>query len=110
LALTITYRFDITWAGKTYANVGDGKPVDAKTDRPGQVTLDCTNGCSVDVPGPGLAVVYIGGAAEEKPSGTSSSLLPSGTNSSSDKKNTALRVCASGFAMATVLLSVVFLS
>jgi hypothetical protein len=44
-------EFDVSWAGTTYNGVLDGKPVPDTSGRPGIVTLDCSNGCSVDVPG-----------------------------------------------------------
>jgi hypothetical protein len=43
--------FDVSWAGMTYKGITDGKPVPDTSGRPGVAILDCSNGCSVDVPG-----------------------------------------------------------
>lgn len=52
----------ITWGGGTFAGVGDGKLVPAT----GLGTVvnkqfDCSNGCTVNVSGPGMALVCVGG-------------------------------------------------
>jgi hypothetical protein len=89
-------QYDISWAGKTYHNTGDGMMVDDNSGRPGVTTLDCSKGCSVDVPGPGMALVFVAPeAASANPSSdtkaggssTSSASGANGTNSSSNNKN-----------------------
>jgi hypothetical protein len=50
-APNLNEQFDISWAGQTFHNVGDAKPVPDTSGRPGVITLDCSKGCSVDVPG-----------------------------------------------------------
>lgn len=50
---------NIAWGGQTFANVGDGKPVPTTaTWAPVNAELDCSNGCSINVSGPGLAVAF----------------------------------------------------
>lgn len=44
---------DITWAGLTWANSQDGQPAGEQEYQ----SLACANGCDVQVPGPGAAVV-----------------------------------------------------
>jgi hypothetical protein len=50
-APNLNEQFDISWAGQTFHNVGDAKPIPDTSGRLGIVTLDCSKGCSVDVPG-----------------------------------------------------------
>lgn len=64
-------QFDISWAGQTYHTTGDGIMIADKSGRPGIGVLDCSSGCSVDVPGPGVALVYVAAA---EPSNTSKSV------------------------------------
>ncbi|EPQ53924.1 hypothetical protein GLOTRDRAFT_77790 [Gloeophyllum trabeum ATCC 11539] len=54
LAPSVRERTDISWAGQTVGAVGDlqGEQVTAQ--------VDCWDGCEVQVPGPGLAVVWVG--------------------------------------------------
>ncbi|KAI0751549.1 glycoside hydrolase family 79 protein [Daedaleopsis nitida] len=69
-ALTIRYlaagsvneKTEIAWGGKTYAGVGDGVAVDASfaASVPDK-TVACPGGCTIQVPGPGIAVVFLGG-------------------------------------------------
>jgi hypothetical protein len=50
------------WGGMTYANVMDGKLVNITAPwAPASIHVDCSKGCDIDVPGPGLAVVFVGG-------------------------------------------------
>ena len=60
LAPNITEQTNISWAGQLVEVNGELVP-DA-----GQVTdvLPCTDGCTVDVPGPGLAVVWLDGDSQ----------------------------------------------
>ncbi|KAI0082446.1 glycoside hydrolase family 79 protein [Panus rudis PR-1116 ss-1] len=53
---------EISWNSLTYNGVGDGLAVNATFSSAwANQTLDCTQGCSVQVPGPGVAVVLVGG-------------------------------------------------
>ncbi|KZT27245.1 glycoside hydrolase family 79 protein [Neolentinus lepideus HHB14362 ss-1] len=54
LASAVDARTGITWAGQTVGEVGDlqGDQVTVNTD--------CWNGCAIQIPGPGLAVVWVG--------------------------------------------------
>jgi hypothetical protein len=54
-------KIAITWGGGTFAGAGDGEIVPATG--PGTATnqqLDCSKGCTVNVPGPGMALVSVG--------------------------------------------------
>ena len=52
-ASNITEQTAITWAGQTVGGNGDLQGEQT------MVTVDCSNGCNVTVPGPGLAVVWL---------------------------------------------------
>jgi len=53
---------NIGWGGKTFANVIDGEMVETEAIwAPANVQVDCTNGCAVNVPAPGMAIVFAGG-------------------------------------------------
>lgn len=53
---------NIGWGGMTFANVIDGEMVETEAIwAPANVQVDCTNGCAVNVPAPGMAVVFAGG-------------------------------------------------
>jgi hypothetical protein len=61
---------NISWGGKTFAGVGDGKnAVDASWTTPNQ-NLDCTNGCNFNAPRDSMAVVFLDNAQFAEISGT----------------------------------------
>ena len=86
VAGSVNEKTEIAWGGKTYAGVGDGVPVDATfaASVPDK-TVSCSGGCTIQVPGPGIAVVFIGGqhntttggdngsTSEDSPSGAGNS-------------------------------------
>ena len=50
---------NIAWGGQTFVNVGDGKPVSTNASwAPVNAEVDCSKGCLINVPGPGLAVIF----------------------------------------------------
>lgn len=53
LAPNITEQTNITWAGQTVGSNGDLQDGQSTDFRP------CRNGCSIDVPGPGLALIWL---------------------------------------------------
>ncbi|TFY75759.1 hypothetical protein EWM64_g8253 [Hericium alpestre] len=64
VAPAINEVFNIAWGGQTLNGVGDGKLVNATWQSNGvsaqdfvDKQVDCSNGCTINVPGPGLAVV-----------------------------------------------------
>ncbi|KAH9482581.1 hypothetical protein JR316_0004681 [Psilocybe cubensis] len=67
---------NIAWGGQTFANAGNGELVSAGNASWAvpDAQLDCTNGCTVQVPAPGMAVVFAGGLPP-KTSSTSTTLL-----------------------------------
>lgn len=78
-APTATETANVTWGNFTYSGVGDGMPVAATTQWTDR-TYACADGCTVQVPGPGMAVVFITGPpSTTNTTGTTSS--PSGTSS-----------------------------
>lgn len=54
----VTERTDITWAGQTIGQNGDLRG-DQET-----ISMKCEAGCSIDVPGPGAALVLLGSATK----------------------------------------------
>ena len=53
---------NIGWGGETYAGVGDGKLIKSSaTWAPANLYVDCSKGCEIDVPAPGMAVAFAGG-------------------------------------------------
>lgn len=61
-AKSLGEQVDISWGGETLAGVGNGvlNKTSASWATPNKA-LDCTNGCSVDVPPTSLAVVFVRG-------------------------------------------------
>ena len=60
-AQSLQENLNIAWGGQSFVNVGDGKPVSINASwAPANAEVDCSSGCSINVPGPGLAVVFAG--------------------------------------------------
>ncbi|OSC98987.1 glycoside hydrolase family 79 protein [Trametes coccinea BRFM310] len=60
-APSVSEKTNIAWGGKTYAGVGDANPVDATfSSSVPDKNMSCSGGCTIQVPGPGLAVVFLG--------------------------------------------------
>ena len=57
-APSIQEKWNITWGGKTWNGAVDGNPVNATNGQPG-LSLDCSAGCTINVPNPGLALVLV---------------------------------------------------
>ena len=55
-------KTQISWGDLTFASVGDGNAVQATFESvvPDK-KVDCSQGCTIDVPGPAAAVVFVGG-------------------------------------------------
>jgi hypothetical protein len=61
-------KWNITWGGKTWKGTSDGNPVDAPAGQ--DLRLDCSAGCTINVPNPGLALVLVNKALPQgAPSG-----------------------------------------
>ncbi|THH04081.1 hypothetical protein EW145_g5783 [Phellinidium pouzarii] len=60
LAANITEKTDITWAGQTVGSNGDLQGTQAMD------VIDCADGCTIAVPGPGLAVVWLEPASDQQ--------------------------------------------
>lgn len=73
-APNVTESKAISWGGLTLADVNDGKLVSSNTAPDQQIS--CQNGCSVDVPAPGVALVFLNSsdpAIKTQPDGSKSS-------------------------------------
>lgn len=57
-APSATETTDIAWGNQTFAGAGDGSLGPAKTDWADKM-FTCAQGCTVQVPGPGMAVVFV---------------------------------------------------
>ncbi|KAF8914179.1 glycoside hydrolase family 79 protein [Gymnopilus junonius] len=65
---------NIAWGGETFANVSDGKPIAANASwAPANSQIECSNGCTINVPGPGMAVVFANGAPGSQTTTTTAS-------------------------------------
>jgi hypothetical protein len=95
-------KTNIAWGGQTYAGTGDGKIVKSDASwAAADTTVDCTNGCDVNVPAPGIAVVFLAGApsqtsASDAPSQTSASDAPSQTSASDALSESGVMIWRSG--------------
>ena len=56
-APTIQEKWDITWSGKTWKDTKDGLPLDTGSGQ--DLIIECSAGCTVNVPSPGLALVLV---------------------------------------------------
>lgn len=85
-APSATETTNIIWGNQTYAGSGDGTPVNAQTQWQDK-TVACSSGCTVQVPGPGMAVVFISGnptvTAANNASNNNNGTKSGGSNSSS---------------------------
>lgn len=83
-AQTLQEATNIAWGGETFVNVGDGIPVSTNASwAPVNSEVDCSDGCSIYVPGPGLAVVF----ASQPPQAQSSGNPTSSGNAASPTKS-----------------------
>ncbi|KAL0949351.1 hypothetical protein HGRIS_009421 [Hohenbuehelia grisea] len=68
-AASAAEKTNIAWGGKTFAGVGDGNMVAAPADATWATQdqrIDCSNGCTVTVPGPGAAILMVADAVEAR--------------------------------------------
>ena len=72
VAPTATETTNVTWGNLTYTGVADGRLVEAQTLWPDK-TYSCAQGCTVQVPGPGMAVVFVGGQPQVSANSSNSS-------------------------------------
>ncbi|KAG6821564.1 hypothetical protein H0H93_000073 [Arthromyces matolae] len=87
-AASLTEKYNIAWGGQSLVNVGDGvlQNVTASWAVPNQ-ELDCTNGCSVNVPAAAMAVVFAGGTAKVNTVNPTTNTTASSQNSGTQKPN-----------------------
>ncbi|SJL05293.1 uncharacterized protein ARMOST_08659 [Armillaria ostoyae] len=75
----INEKRNIAWGGQSFVGVSDGKPVNVTRDTSGfswlplSGDLDCTGNCTIEVPGPSLAVVYLSDSSNSSNSSESQS-------------------------------------
>jgi len=92
-APSATENNTIAWGGETYLGAGDGKliaPPNGSSWAVPNNQMDCSNGCSVDVPGPSVAVVFYTPVSinfETSSSGTNSSGSSNSSSSSGSNNN-----------------------
>ena len=111
-APSVAEKTNIAWGGQTYAGVGDANPVPATFA--GSVpdkTVSCAGGCTIQVPGPGLAVIFVGqnpanNANTTNNSGSNSTASGTGATSPTHTKSGAGR-SASGIATVGLLCALV---
>ncbi|EIW61463.1 glycoside hydrolase family 79 protein [Trametes versicolor FP-101664 SS1] len=111
-APSVNEKTNIAWGGKTYAGVGDGVAVDATfSSSVPDKTTSCAGGCTIQVPGPGLAVVFLGGVptiskpANTSPNSTAGGASPSGSAAASHTGGASRSSVVSLGALAAVLLA-----
>ncbi|KAF9481806.1 glycoside hydrolase family 79 protein [Pholiota conissans] len=76
---------NIAWGGQTYAGVTDGKLISSSASwAPANTQVDCTQGCTINVPSPGMAVVFA--------DGTASPNVPNKTGTTTNNGTTSLRI------------------
>lgn len=79
---------NIGWGGQTYAGVGNAKMVSISQPwAPANIQVDCSGGCSINVPAPGVAVVFAGSVPANQPSSTGSTALTSQPSSTQRTSN-----------------------
>lgn len=101
-APTATETKNITWGNQTYNGVSDGNAVNAQTQWTDR-TYTCSNGCTVQVPGPGMSVVFIAGdPTTSTPDATNGTVSNTTQSGNSNKGNsTQSSAAASGTVAAT---------
>jgi hypothetical protein len=96
-ASAVTEKKNIAWGGETFLNVTDGKsvPVPAGLDwAVPNKNLDCSKGCTIDVPGPSLAVVFFTEVAQTQTStSASASASPAPTDGRTTNTNSSVALC-----------------
>ncbi|KAF7348518.1 Glycoside hydrolase family 79 protein [Mycena venus] len=102
---------NVSWGGKTFAGVGDGKSaIDATwAGAPQNLNLQCTDGCNFNATGVSMAVVFLDNAQFAETAGpttSGSSASPQATNSNSAPHISGLALGAFGtvFVATAVLL------
>jgi hypothetical protein len=100
-APSIREKWDITWGDKTWKGSQDGNPLNATAGQ--DLSLDCSAGCTVNVPNPGLALVLVNKAL---PQGTPSGGGNNNVNGISANSNGARRGVADSLSIFTVVVSV----
>lgn len=80
-APSVNEKTNISWGAQTYANTGDGNPVPSSTQWTDQ-SVSCGSGCTVQIPGPGLALLTVGVLEDNSSSNPNSTASGSGSNPS----------------------------
>lgn len=89
---SMTEKVNIGWGGQTLATASDGNLVATNaTWAAPNANLDCSNGCTINVPGPGMAVVFAAVATK----GSNANNTPNGGTTGSNSSG-AVRPKATG--------------
>lgn len=109
-AVSMAETMNISWGGQTLRGVGDGKLVKAADSwAAANVQIDCTKGCTVNVPAPGMAVVFAG-AAPVQNNATNTNTTTGAAKPSSDATSTVLALSIVPMAKSLVPLCAAALS
>ena len=101
VAPSVQEKWDITWGGKTWKDTRDGNPLNVTTGQ--DLSFDCSTGCTVNVPNPGLALVLVN---KVLPQGTPSGGGNDDTSLSSTSSNGARRGAADSVSTFAIAVSV----
>jgi len=76
-ARTLAEKENVTWAGQTFGYYSEGKLYNNETI----LRAPCTgNTCSLSVPAPGVAIVFLNSALQDEETHTATAFYPVGTN------------------------------
>lgn len=75
-APSVSSKSQISWGGETLQGVGDGTMVGNLAWAQANQNVDCSNGCNVNVPAPGLAVVFATGNNSTTTTDSTSAAVP----------------------------------
>ncbi|KAI5124955.1 hypothetical protein M0805_007382 [Coniferiporia weirii] len=101
-AANLIEKYNISWGGKTFEGVGDGIMIDSGYAADQQIS--CDPGCDIQVPSPGVAVVWLGSASSAQGTSTGSSPVPSSDKASSNAALSHVPLNSLRVALVTVLI------
>ncbi|EMD40856.1 glycoside hydrolase family 79 protein [Gelatoporia subvermispora B] len=95
----------VTWGGQTLANIGDGLLTPASSAAWNDQSLSCASGCTVQVPGPGVAVLFLTDLSTVSNS-TDDGATSSGTSSSTGSAPTGQQTTSGSAALPTPVVGI----
>jgi len=106
-APSVQEKWDITWGGKSWKGATDGNAIDVTTGQ--DLSLDCSDGCTVNVPNPGLALVLVNKALPpETPSGGGSGQISGNALDNNDARRGVVSSVSAFTVAVSVFLSQIF--